>query len=209
MIHKDYKIFHTYKDVLCQYLDGVNYDFEHFNSLYITMDKCRKKHPNAMVWYEAVNVRPYKGQNGTTYKTRWLADVRVIYHERQDQVVSTHKKVKVVANSSATTKIVGNKTIKYGMYIINKVGNNDDDRFTVKDSVFVGTLVECKQFCDYVKTAPECYKDRAMKCATYKELLMRTDLGGSCITTIKTAQKMPEKPMAFHSRMSRGNRYAY
>jgi len=206
MIHKDYKVFHAYKDILCQYLDGVNYDFEHFNTLSATMDKCRKKHPNAIVWYEASNVRPVKKQGGITYKTRCFADIKVIYHEQPDQIMPAHKKVRATASSSATTKIIDNK-IKYGVYLISKVGKNDDDCFTVQGSVFVGTLLECKQFCDYIKTAPECYKDRALKCKTYNELLMRTDFNGSCITTIKTAQKMPSKPMSFHGHRSRGNRY--
>ena len=206
MLHKGYKVWYTYKGVLCQYLDGVNYDFENINTLHITMDRCRKKHPEASVWYEVVNVRPYNAPSGKVYRNcRCECDVRVIYrYPEKSTPVKIDKTVKPVVTLTVRTDDAG--VIRMGKYTITK---SADDKYVVEGSEFVGTLDECTQYVEYVRKAPDCYKSRAQKCHNMNELIFRTDIKGYCNTAFHTAQKMPKKAMDFHRRLGGGNRYAY
>ena len=203
--HENFKVYRTYKDVLCQYLDGVNYDFEHLNTLNTTMNNARKRHPHAFVWYEVVNVRPYNAPNGKVYrKCRCLCDVRVIYRECKPE---KSKKLDLT-NKPAVTLTVRNDgdVIRMGKYTIIK---SADGNYAVEGSEFVGTLDDCTKYVNYVRTAPECYKNRAVKCHNMEELIFRTDISGTCNTAIHTTQNKPTTSMAFHQRMARGNRYAW
>ena len=207
MIKRDnFKIYHTYKGILCQYLDGVNYDFENLNTLHVTMDRCRKKHPESFVWYEVINVHPCNAPNGKVYrKCRCVCDIRVIYSpHKPEQAPKPDPRNKPTAKILTVRKDDG--TIRIGKYSILK--STDGDNYTVEGSKFVGTLDECKTFVEYVRKAPQCYKDRAMtKCANMDELTMRTDFGGKCILTKYTAEKKHKYDLNFRYTMHKGTAY--
>ena len=205
LVHDNFKIWHTYKGVLCQYLDGVNYDFDKHLDLGTILERCRKKHPNSVVWYEVINVRPYNAPSGKVFKKcRCLCDIHVIYAESTQKVVPL-KKIKI-------TKPV--LTVRKNSSLIKKLA---DGNYAVEKSTFVGTFEECEQYLSYVRIAPQCYKDRAMKCHNMAELFMRTDIiinddgsvtdGGKCVCTKYTAEKSHKSDLNFRYKMHKGSAY--
>ena len=204
LVHDGYKIWYTYKGVLCQYLDGVNYDYECL-SLHTTMAKCQKKHPDCMVWYEVVNVYPFNAPNGKVYKNcKCICDIRVVYAPKQlCEYTKIDKTVRPKVSLLTVRKDDGN--IHMGKYIIKKL---TDGKYSVDKSAFVGTLEECKKYVEYVRQAPQCYKDRAERCINWSELFMRTDIGGGkCVCTKYTAEKNHKYDINFRYKMHKGSAY--
>ena len=217
MLHSGYKTFHVYKDVLCQYLDGVNYNFENGTFLSALLKRCAEKHPNSYVHYEVINVRPYNAPSGKVFRNcRCVCDIRIIYKPEvssRDHKFDTEMVADVAYTSSHRAYITGqHREIVRPVASVSsrdKIVPTDDAEFTVKGTIFSGTYDECRRYVDYVRQAPECYKNKAATCSSMWMLELRTDINGVCPTTKHTAQKMPKSAESFRRRMSGGNRYAY
>lgn len=209
LVHNNFKVWYTYKGVLCQYLDGVNYDFDKRLTLGTTLERCRAKNPDSVVWYEVINVRPYNAPNGKVYRNcRCVCDIRVIYAEPSQKLVVYGKVDKTVLTVRKDDGVIRN-----GKYTIKKL---TDGKYAVEKTEFVGTLDECNKWCEYVRQAPQCYKDRAVKCANWNELFMRTDIvdkdgvvsgGGKCVCTKYTAEKNHKYDLSFRYKMHKGSAY--
>lgn len=213
MLHSEFKHFHTYKNVICQYLDGVNYDFEDRTFLSALLKRCSDKHPNCMVHYEVINVCPLHAKSGKVYrKCRCVCDIRVVYKPEvssRDYQFDTEIITDVAYTSSHRPYVIGQHR-EIARPVVS-VSSRDkivptDDAFTVKGTIFEGTYDECERYINYVRTAPQCYKDKAATCSSMWMLELRTDINGVCPTTKRTAQKMP-KAESFHRRLASGNRY--
>lgn len=208
LVHENFKVWYTYKGVLCQYLDGVNYNFDKHLSLGTSLERCHEKHPDSVVWYEVVNVHPYNAPNGKVYRNcRCLCDIKVIYAEKS-QNAPVYGKVADKKNKPKISLLTVRKAL------IKKL---TDGKYAVEKTEFVGTLTECNQFINYLKIAPQCYKDRAVKCHNMAELTMRTDIvinddgsvtdGGKCICTKYTAEKNHKSDLNFRYKMHKGSAY--
>lgn len=216
MLHLDYKTFHVYKGVLCQYLDGVNYNFEDKTFLSALLKRCADKHPNCMVHYEVINVSPLHAPSGKVYrKCRCVCDIRVIYKPEvssRDYKFDTEVVKEVAYTSSHRSYVIGqHREIVRPIASVSSrdkiVPTDEDGVFAVKGTIFSGTYDECKRYVDYVRQAPECYKNKAATCSSMWMLELRTDINGTCPTTKYTKQKSHTTD-SFHRRMSSGNRYS-
>lgn len=204
LVHKNFKVWYTYKSVLCQYLDGVNYNFDKNLTLGTTLERCRKKHPDAIVWYEVVKVRPYNAPSGKVYRNcRCVCDIRVIYSEPKAPDCGKIDKTTKLKVTLLTVRKDDN-TIRMGKYTFKK---SADGNYAVEGSEFVGTLEECTKYVEYVRQAAQCYKDRAVRCKNITELTMRTDFGGDCICATHTAEKSHKYDLSFRYKMHKGTAY--
>lgn len=226
MIHTGFKTYNIYKNIPCQYNDGVNYKVDDC-MLKDLMNRCAERHPNSNIWYEVINVKPMRriDSHGENYgeHTFVMCDLRIVYkpevtpveHDYDTEVITevkyttsnrpyvvgSHREIiKPVVSSRPTKTLTG---YKYRGFDIS-------DKFEVAGTIFVGkSLDDVITFCDYVKKAPECYKVRAMKyCQNLADLEFKTDYNGECKLIVRTAQKSP-KSDSFHRRMASGNRYQY
>ena len=205
LVHNNFKVWYTYKGVLCQYLDGVNYNFDKNLTLGATLERCRAKNPNSIVWYEVVNVRPYNAPSGKVYRNcRCLCDIRVIYSPKKlGEYGKVDKTIKPKVTLLTVRKDDGD-IIRIGKYTLKKL---TDGKYAVDKSAFVGTLEECEKYVEYVRQAPECYRIRATKCANWNEFVMRTDFGGKCVCTTYKVEKNHKYDLNFRYKMHKGSAY--
>lgn len=212
MLHDGYKLFSTNKNVKCLYYDGVNYQFEDGTMLESLLNKCAEHFPDRFVFYEAENPRKYRGMNGEHY---WLVDINIVYSPKKVSS-RTHKfdtevVVDVAHTSTGRPYVTGQhrERVLPVAKVSSRIYEISPDLFKVKGTIFSGTYDECERYIKYVRTAPECYRNRAAQCPNWAVLVLRTDISGKCAETKYTAQKMPKSAESFHRRMSGGNRYAY